>query len=66
MERVLSYQYEPIYAFIDEMAQRCAEADKCDAKRWPQYNKGNSEDKKRWLTEVLQNRINFLNSEWSN
>ena len=30
-------KYEPIYAFIDEMAQRCAEADKCDAKRWPQY-----------------------------
>ncbi|HIT81882.1 MAG TPA: CotH kinase family protein [Candidatus Caccoplasma merdavium] len=59
-------KYEPIYTFIAEMAQRCAEADKCDAKRWPQYNKGDTESKKRQLFEVLQNRIDFLNSEWSN
>lgn len=53
-----------IYNFIDDFASLCIEADKADAIRWPQYNKGDTNSKRNKLKNMLQANIDWLNSKW--
>ncbi len=58
-------KYEEIYAFIDEFAAQCIEADEADAQRWPQYNKGGALSKGSSLKSLLRKNVKWLNEQWN-
>ena len=57
-------KYDEIYDFIDQFTALCRQADKADALRWPQYNKGDTDSKCGKLKSMLKKNTDWLQTQW--